>query len=549
MLIDGRGIPNNAVIDTEIAIVGGGIAGITLALEFSRWGIPACILEGGGTSFSARSQSLYAGEVTGLNYDLLSTRTRYLGGSSNCWSGWCRPFTEMDLAKRDWVPNSGWPVGMEAFVPYYARAKEMLHLADVPLDPQFWIENIREAGVRLLPFDTRFLSTVINHFSAPARVGKARRAELEASTSSKIMLHANVSEIITDEGVSHATGVQVRTSSGKNFFVKAKHIILAAGGIENARLLLLSNSRQQEGLGNAHDVVGRYFMDHPRIRLGRLTFKDPLAYSRFYDVTYHHNNRKFAINGTRAGATIGISEDLQREEKLLQCHTTLFGRYLGENWGAVEHCKRIYAIFKRHQHPHLEDFAWMVPGLPAAMAAFLTRSTRMRNLVQHYMLESILEPVPDPESRVTLSNQTDEFGLRRVRLTWRVGEHEKRTHKRAAELLKQQIEGQGIGRLELDAAAWDDKWMESVQSTWHHMGTTRMHANPRLGVVDQNCKMHGLSNLYIAGSSVFPTGGSNMPTINLVALAVRLAHHLKNLRRDFPPFELKSVSSSEKAAA
>jgi choline dehydrogenase-like flavoprotein len=240
------------------------------------------------------------------------------------------------------------------------------------------------------------------------------------------------------------------------------------------------------------------------------------------------------VKGTRAGATIGLSEEVQRRERLLQCHTSLFGTYIGESRQAVDHCKRVYAAFKRHEHVELGDLARMVPGIPAATAAFLTRATRMRKLVKHYTLESILEPVPDPDSRVTLSDQRDELGMRRVRLTWRVGELEKRTHKRAVELIKQQVESRGLGRLEIDGDPWDDGWGSRVQSTWHHMGTTRMHSDPKLGVVDENCKVHGIGNLYIAGSSVFSTGGFNMPTINLVALAARLADHVKALHAASP---------------
>ncbi|MET0745554.1 MAG: GMC family oxidoreductase [Microvirga sp.] len=548
MLIDGRSLPDNSLLETDILVIGGGAAGITLALEFGRWNIPTCVLEAGGTGYSRRSQALYAGEVTGgLDYDLLSTRTRYLGGSSNCWSGWCRPFSELDLAQRDWVPNSGWPIGMDAFAPHYARAKEMLQLSDLPLDAKFWLDRVRETNVRLLPFDEKLLRTVVAHFSPPARLGQSRRAELEGSATTRIILHATASNILTDDVSMQAKGVEAKTPSGRKLTVQARFVILAAGGIENARLLLLSRDVQTNGLGNQHDVVGRYFADHPRIRLGRLTFDEPLSFSRFYDVTYHYKNDNFAVAGTRAGATIGLSEEVQRREQLLQCHTSLFGTYLGESHQSVDHCKRVYASFKRHEHVELGDIARMVPGIPAATAAFLTRATRMRKLVKHYTLESILEPVADPDSRVTLSDQRDELGLQRVRLTWRVGELEKRTHRRAVELIKQQVESRGLGRLEIDGDPWDASWGSRVLSTWHHMGTTRMHANAKLGVVDENCKVHGVGNLYVAGSSVFTTGGFNMPTINLVALAARLAGHIKALH-EVAPVPLESSRAACVAA-
>lgn len=540
MLIDGRRLPANTVIETEIAIIGGGVAGITMALEFSRLDIPTCLLEAGGTSYSSSSQALYAGEVVdGLAYDLCANRTRYLGGSSNCWSGWCRPFSAMDLAQRDWVPNSGWPIGTEAFAPYYARARKILQVADLPLDPAFWLHRLPEAGVRLLPFDERLLTSVINLFSPPARLGRSCRADLEKSASARVILHATASGILSNAAASCATGVRALLPGGRKLEVRAKFVVLAAGAIENARLLLLSNDVQREGLGNAHDLIGRYFMDHPRVRLGRLRLARPQIYSRFYDVTYHYNNDSFAVEGTRAGASIGLSARLQEEERLLQCHTTLFGCYFGEDFYAVEHCKRVYASFMRHRYANLEDIARMMPGLPAATAAFVGRMTRLRELVRHYTLESIIEPVPDRDSRVTLSTERDALGMQRAKLTWRVGELEKRTHRRAIELIRQQFEQTGIGRLEIDGNPWDEGWSERVNTTWHQIGTTRMHPDPRLGVVDVNCQVHGVANLFVAGSSVFPTAGSNMPTLNLAALAARLADHIRQLHKDLPPLDLQ----------
>ena len=539
MLIDGRSLPANSVLETEIAIIGGGVAGITMALEFSRLNIPTCVLEAGGTSYSSSSQALYAGEVAeGLAYDLLATRSRYLGGSSNCWSGWCRPFSATDLERRDWVPESGWPIDTADFAPYYARAREILQVADLPLDVAFWGARLRGTGIRLMPFDEAQLQTVINLFSPPARLGRSCRAELERSPVLRIVLNSTATSLATDPAAAVVTGIRARTTAGRDLLVKARHVVLAAGGIENARLLLLSNDVQKEGLGNAHDLVGRYFMDHPRIRLGRLTLAEPHAYSRFYDVTYHYNNDDFAVNGTRAGASIGLSAGLQRREKLLQCHTTLFGCYFGEDIGAVAHCKRVYTSFKRHRHADLGDIARMMPGLPAATAAFLGRITRMRELVRHYTLESIIEPVPDRDSRVTLSPEKDAFGMRRVRLTWRVGELEKRTHRRAVELIRQQVESRGLGKLVIDGDPWGEGWNERVQTTWHQVGTTRMHPDPRQGVVDCDGKVHGIANLHVAGSSVFPTAGSNMPTLNLAALAARLAEHLRRVHRDLPPYDL-----------
>ncbi|MET0580816.1 MAG: GMC family oxidoreductase [Pseudoxanthomonas sp.] len=531
MLIDGRTLPNSTQLETGVAIVGGGVAGITLALELGRSNIPVCVLEGGGFRSTADSQSLYAGENSGLDYDIQWTRSRFLGGSSNCWGGWCRPFSDMDFAERDWVRNSGWPIGSETLQPHYARTREILELADLPFDPQFWIKNMVERDVRLIPLRDSGLWTVVSHYSPPVRLGRTRRTELEGSKSTTLLLHSTAYEIETKDGAQCATGIRVRTGPGNEILVKARYVILAAGGIENARLLLLSDKVQKEGLGNQHDVVGRYFMDHPRIQVGRLRLNNPHAYSRFYDITYHYKNNGFAVNGMRASATIGLTPKIQREEGLLQCHTALYASYIGENWPGLEACKRVYSAIRRNERLDPFMLARMPSGFPAAAANLLARASRMRMLVRHYVVESILEPEPDPDSRVTLSSQTDAMGMRRVKLNWRLGELDKRTHRRSLELIREQVEVQGLGRLEWEGDPWEDTWSSRALPTYHHMGTTRMHHDPRLGVVDTDCKVHGVGNLYVAGSSVFTTGASNMPTFTIVALAARLAEHIRHRYR------------------
>jgi choline dehydrogenase-like flavoprotein len=142
-------------------------------------------------------------------------------------------------------------------------------------------------------------------------------------------------------------------------------------------------------------------------------------------------------------------------------------------------------------------------------------------------LQAIVEAVPDPDSRVTLSaDKRDRFGMPRVKVEWRLGEQVQRTFDKTFSLLAQELQMAGIADVELDAPLEGRRWPAKLEGTWHHMGTTRMHDSPHEGVVDRDCKVHGMSNLYVAGSSVFPTVGANFPTITIAALALRLAGHL-----------------------
>jgi choline dehydrogenase-like flavoprotein len=528
MFVDGRELPSGTILDTEICIVGGGVAGITLALEFERQGIETCVLEGGGLHFNSTSQSLYEGENVGIDYDLQASRTRQLGGSSNCWGGWIRPFIGLDFEERDWVPNSGWPFKLTEVEPFYHRASDLVQVNDHCFEPEFWHDRLPGNQGRLLGLNEETLETVVSKFSPPTRFGHAYQLALATARTTKVLLNANVTELATSDEAATVTGVHVATSAQKRFFVRAKRTILAAGGIENARLMLLSNRIDHRGLGNQHDVVGRYFMEHPRIRIGQMVPSGNAAAFRFYDARYTYHNPRLAVDGTSASAHVGLAEQVQRDEKLVQCRTYFRACRAGEDGDLTERFHELYnAVRRRHfQDIKLRTFATVARGSPNLMASLLYRRLKLAVKSDYFQIESVVEPVPDRESRVTLSPQRDKLGLNRAELNWRVGDLEKRTHLRMLGLIKDEFEASGLGRVDLEQA--DTGRPLQIIGCNHHMGTTRMHTDPRLGVVDQNCKVHGMHNLHIAGSSVFPTCGNDMPTLTIVALALRLADHVKD---------------------
>ncbi|SAL84959.1 glucose-methanol-choline oxidoreductase [Caballeronia choica] len=530
MFIDSRSVEERAVIETTVCVIGAGVAGITLAREMEKLGIDTCVLESGGFKPDGETRDLYRGENVGVPYEFADgCRSRYLGGSSNCWGGWCRPLDPWDFDKRDWVKDSGWPFGLDELRPYYARTHALLKLGENNFEPAYWEAAIHRDDVKRHPFPTGKVRDTISQFSPPVRFGKVYREELGKARYVRVFLHANALNIDTDGEAKQVTQIDVGTLSGRRFTVKAKVFVLATGGIENARLLLSSNKVQAAGLGNGNDLVGRYFMDHPRIMSAKVNFKKAWARNKLYDIKYHYQNTAVAAHGTFISSQFALTKDVLEREKLLNARSWFYSVFRGENTAGSEaliRCKQ--ALLKKDQPGwnFASDLMTMMTH-PVDTACFgLARLLQPRPLITEVKIQTIVEAEPNRDSRVTLSEKKDSLGLNRVKVDWQVTELVKRTFDRTVALLAEELKRGGVADVTLDEPLVGKPWPAQLEGTWHHMGTTRMHDSPKQGVVDRNCKMHGLSNFYVAGSSVFPTVGANFPTITIAAMTLRLSEHI-----------------------
>jgi choline dehydrogenase-like flavoprotein len=531
MFIDTRVVEQDSEVQTTVCIIGAGVAGITIAREMEKQGIDACLLESGGFKPDDETRDLYRGENVGIPYTFADgSRSRYLGGSSNCWGGWCRPLDPWDFDKRDWVPHSGWPFGLDELLPYYARTHAVLQLGPNEFAPEYWEQAIHRRDVRRIPFVTGNVRDTISQFSPPVRFGKVYRKELEEARHVRVLLHANVLHIDTDAQAGTVTRVQVATFSGRRISVSARIFVLATGGIENARLLLASNRVQPAGLGNGHDLVGRFFMDHPRLMSGSVRFTRAWQRNKLYDIKYHYQNKAVSANGTFVSSQFALAPEVLRREHLLNSRLWFFSLFYGEGSAGAQaliRCKQ--ALLKKDQPGwRLRDDLATIARHPVETVGFgLTRLLQPPPLITDIRFQAIVEGEPNPNSRVTLSTQRDMLGMPRVKVDWRLGELVRRTFDRTFALVAEELAQTGVAEVELDPPLMGQAgWPAQLEGTWHHMGTTRMHDSPREGVVDRNCKVHGISNLYIGGSSVFPTVGANFPTITITALALRLSEHL-----------------------
>lgn len=532
MVIDTRRLDEEAVVAADVCIIGGGMAGLALGLELSRRGVSTVVLESGGHEPDNQTRDLYRGEAVGIPYSFADgCRSRFLGGSSNCWGGWCRPFGSQDFETRPWVPHSGWPFGLRDLEPFYQRAHRVLRLGPMEYDPEYWVRAIGRPNVSRFSLRGTAIEDVIAQFSPPVRMGIDYRPELDSASHLRVFLFANVVDIETCPEARKVEAVRVRTLSGRRMSVSARKFVLATGGIENARLMLACNRRASPGLGNAHDLVGRYFMDHPRITWGCVELNPAYRRNKFYDFRYHYHNPAVSAHGTCVAGQFAPTKQAQQDEELLNSSVWLHSELPGELTGSGQALTNAKAWLLRKDKPEtslMKDLGTLVRHPIDTIGYVAGQYFPHPALMRRVSFRTIVESTPDPESRVTLSTERDQLGMPRVRVEWRLDQRVRHTFNRTAQLFKEALEAGGAARVTLDPPMKEGEWSSTFEreGTWHHMGTTRMHESPRQGVVDPNCRVHGMNNLFVAGSSVFPTSGANLPTLTLVALALRLADHL-----------------------
>ncbi len=531
LFIDARGIPPNNIIDSDICIVGAGAAGITLARQFAASGLTTCLLESGGLDVDAAAQELAEGDSVGMVYSPLeSAQLRYFGGNTNAWGGWFRGFDDIDFRRRAWVKDSGWPFDARALAPYVERVHAICDVSSRDYAPRS-VAAIADPRARLIPFDPARVETALYRFSPPTRFGRVYRQAIGGASAIKCLFNAHALKIETTPHAGRVAGIEVGCLSGSRLRVTARAFILAAGAIENARLLLLSNEAAPRGLGNAYDLVGRYFMDHPHTRRALLPGPRRFPFG-LYGLT-------FRDRGLAAGLSIAAA--LQRQERLLNYKASIYPVFYGQRspgwegfrdlmlrvnpkWATDPYDRTRLPFARKAIGPR--QVAALALRFDGVLLGVVSQAAKSERLACGWVLESKPEQAPNRESRVTLQEGRDAFGLPRARVDWRLLPVDRHTVVRAEEIIDAELRRLGIGGLAPPGREERDYWPAGFAGGWHQIGTTRMHVDPRRGVVDENCRVHGVGNLFVAGASVFPTGGSVSPMPTLLALALRLAEHV-----------------------
>lgn len=505
MFIDGRQVPEGTIIETDIAIIGAGAAGITIARELIGKDIAVTLIESGGLKFEPETQALYEGESVGVPYTLDTSRLRFFGGSTNHWGGWCRPMQPIDFEERDWVPHSGWPVTYDDLVPFYERANEVAQVGPYRFNDEEWWSD--EGKNKTLPLPGGEVMTRWFEYSPPTRFGQKYRYPVRDAANITTYLNSNVLEIVPNADVKTVERLRVGTLTGVQFEVRPKLVILATGGIENARMLLLSNSVQKAGLGNQNDVVGRYFMEHPHIEKPvEILLTNPEIVAPYYK-TYTK------LNGAQIRGVFMFTDDYLRRTRGLGTVMTFYES----------------SLIRSDDNYEEADIARGRPIEPDVLRLLHQAKSSMPEgqiLGMRYGTGCATEQAPNPLSRITLSDQKDALGLPRTKMDWKLLSEDRASMHRNIEALARAFGQWGNGAVKI-LFPHKDKWDEAEGWGNHHMGTTRMAHDPRKGVVDADCKVHGIDNLYVAGSSLFVTGATVNPTLTLLALAMRLSDHVQ----------------------
>ncbi|WP_158941320.1 GMC oxidoreductase [Granulicella sp. S190] len=546
------GNPSGGALEADVCLIGGGPAAISIALELLKTDTKFLLLVGGGaTRESASDQDLNRGLIArpGSHESLEENRRRVFGGASSAWGGRCIPFDALDFKERSWIDHSGWPFSYEDLEPFYRRALSLCRAGEYEFDSR-----------RVFPKESAEIVPGVNgegledwhleRWSPPINFAKEFESVLSKATNVHVHLETHALELVSTESKDRIDFVRA-ISQGKRFDVRAKTFVVATGGIENARILLSSkNPFHPTGVGNAKDLVGRYYQAHPHGTYISLAPQNRRAIKYDYerDAAGVYCRRRWSISEeAQAGLKINnIIFFLDRTNAAHGHRDAIFSAVfvakafrgvlrahgVSKRWSKF---KSLSPDIRQHLGVVMKDGIASVPRLARLGRARWAKDRRLPSVLpsvesKYLGLYYQAEQVPNYDSRITLSAEhTDEHGVPRAVVDLAFTDQDIRTVVEAHRLFVDRYRAAGAGEIlynEKELTEYVRQRFENFNSGAHHIGTTRMATSPEEGVVDESCRVHGISNLYVAGSSTFPTGGHANPTLTIVALAIRLGEHL-----------------------
>ncbi|MEW5727651.1 MAG: GMC family oxidoreductase, partial [Pseudomonadota bacterium] len=514
MILDASELPPDFQLEADIAIVGAGPAGITVAHELMGSGLTVLLLEAGGRKADARGPEFFHGEVAdpGRHPPTTLYRVRALGGTTTLWGGRCVPFDPIDFERRPHIPHSGWPITHGELLPWYARANAYCEAGPFRYDAA---EALEGAPPVVAGLEGDAVSCQgIERFSPPTDFGRRYRPALARSGEVAVVLSATCTGIEMEDSHRAVRLLRCASMPGRRFAVRARQVVLAAGALETARLMLASR------VGNG--LVGRFYMCHLEGKAAVARFAPGVRvvfeYERDPDGVYLR--RRFSLTAEAQRALRLTNTILRFEPPVIAdpAHgdPVLSAMWMSRTFLKREYSRKLASFGYRGQETgpvrllaarHLTNVARGLPDLARFGADWLARHVlasrklpyvAVRGRDGSFSLDYNAEQVPNPDSRVTLADGRDGLGLPRLRVDWRVTGQDIDGVLAAHRLLARRLEATGAGRLEVD----EDEIREGYNATGgHHIGVTRMASDPSTGVVDRDCRVFGVDYLFVAGSA------------------------------------------------
>lgn len=549
MKIDARKLSNSQVVESDVCVIGAGPAGTTLTREFLGTSISVSLLESGGDKAEEQIYDLSKGELSGELYEVLeSTHLRQVGGTANNWIlqmtddqyGYrYTPFEEIDFEARDGIPHSGWPIKKKDLDPYYARVHDVCEIGPYDYSAAFGKTDKHQP----LPLPEGKAINGIFHFGPTKKFTNDFPSQFVESSNITLYTHSTVIELIVSEDGKTVEKALVRTFNGNEIYFKAKQFIIAANALQTPRLLLNSKSlHHPQGIGNQYDNVGRYYMDHNLVPLGNFVPHDPKLINKmgFYDMQNVH--------GVTVLGKIMLAPEIMREQKLSNIVFMLFPMAWSQAdmdamnsaaelkfmfmfsikrlpFAILKHIPNLWKGKKRLTRAIYEYFRYGVPILLGLGRGGWSRIENNEKKYGSLELLTLVEQTPNPNNRVTLIEDNDQLGCPRIKVHYIFSDKDLESVACAQKIIGEALEETGLGSYQPPKKPMDS--IRKLTGAHHMMGTARMSDSPERGVVDKDCKVFGVDNLYVAGSATFTTGSYVNPTLTNLALSIRVADKVK----------------------
>lgn len=482
------GLPEGARPTVDVLIVGAGAAGIAMAQDFAKRGVSVLVVEAGGRTPESYDRSMYEAEITGRPYSATWTRFRALGGSTRVWAGWCRPLDPWVFTRRSWVGDAAWPFRAKELNPWYRRASRLLSLGDYQWDGVAISSSVGEGSLKDVPGAlTRLRSPAWRFMPHPRDFAIAFEGFLNGAKSRVLVDAAVVGFAVERNRVRSAT---VQSPRGRRVNIRFDHVVLAAGGIENVRLLWEIEHRlaRWNRTINRSQWLGRGWQEHPHVPIGVGVFSQDALEGPLW---LHAGLRD--VGGVEAVAGFSFPTSVLKAERMAGFSATISDWYFGSDT------------------PY-------VAGVQAAVRASGGSAAQAR--VVYARTESRVVR----ESRITLSPEKDRMGRKLPRLDWRIAPEDLLDLKRGARRLATAMAELNLGVMHENAD--EERVNANLAGGSHHIGGARMGARASDGVTNSYGAVFGLPNVHVTGSATFPTGGFANPTLTILALALRQSRNL-----------------------